>query len=135
MNPIVVLIFLLALWPLVVQSIILTGLAVSLMVQGPRIVHGYGMGSRMANLLWLACAFACIVIAVGTWLVMKHPGSDFPRSMDAHPTAVAGLLMSSRSLFAWVVVTEWLAANVRQQEEAAIAGGEDLEAYLGQLAA
>lgn len=124
-----------ALWPLLVQSFILTIFVVSLLIQLPRLYHRYRFEGEAAKWLWLTLVVALILVSLGTYMVYQAPFSNWPSSLDPKPIALAGLFLSAWSTFAWVVATEWISAAARHREESLLEAGENVEAYLGPLAA
>lgn len=102
--------FVITFWPLVVQSILLTLLAISLITHVPVLYEQYGFNTR----LWLLLALVVLVQIAATVLVVREPAAI---SGSATPTATLALISSAWSTFAWVVWTEIAARRERKQRE------------------
>lgn len=118
----------LVLWPLTVITVILCLMVVSLRAYVPSIWRTYGWRTW----LWKGLAASLICLAAGTYLVMTGPPSSNLPSMAISPRATIGLLLSSWSLFGWVLASELTARLERQRQERLMETGESLEAHLNQ---
>jgi len=121
MNPVVVAFLALALWPLVVISLIVALFAAAVLIHFPRIYGEYGFtATAIGRRLLLVLVVAFIGVVAGTALVAQAPSTDFPKSLDAKPVALIGLWLASWSTFGFVMTSELTARTARRLEEVSL---------------